>query len=165
MWTRRIRDSVTIGSYMKWRTLAAILCLINWAAFLSFLILRDPVIEQEREIEYLANGTVFRPLPSGHPESHIAGRPLHTWSSWHGGERPFIKITEVVNYPALIAATAVARPLTALLFQSSRTYYLESWIRAWVFLFAASLQWIGVAWVASKIGDLIWKRQGLSIAR
>jgi len=136
---------------MRWRRLSLLLCVVNWVAFLAFLIVRDPAIEPQREIGYSAGDETFQPLPSGHARSHIAGRPLDTWNSWHGGESTFVKATEIANLPSLVVATIVASPATHLLFPRSGSYYLESWVRAWIFVVVASAQWIGVGWLIGRM--------------
>lgn len=144
---------------MRWRRLSLLLCIINWAAFSAFLIARKPVIESQREIGYSAGNTTFQPLPSGHPRSHIAGRPLHTWNSWHGGESTFVKVTEIANFPSLVTADVLASPASRLLFPRSGSYYLESWVRAWIFVAAASAQWVAIGWLVG------WMRYRLLHAR
>jgi hypothetical protein len=135
----------------RFRRLSLILCVINWSAFSIFLLLRQPNIREDYEAMRTDAESVFRPMPSGSPMTHIAGRPLFTWNSWHGGESSFVIIGEVVNAPSLLLANILAPQVGELLFTGSYSYYLESWVKAWLFIAFASGQWIAIAWTIDQI--------------
>ena len=131
--------------------LSLTLCLINWAFFSLFVVLRRPDIDQTYEVMKVEREWEFAALPSGQPVTHIAGRPLHSWNSWHGGESPFVKILEVVNAPALLLAHCLAPAASRLLFTRSNSYYMESWVKAWLFVASSTGQWIAIAWVVARL--------------
>lgn len=120
-----------------------VLCALNWLIFLAFIATREPRItnEYERDLDRAGSTFIFR--TSAEPLTHIAARPLYGWTSWHGGERWWVKVAEIMNAPALALAHLSARSTTNTLFRSS-SYYLESWVRAWLFAALATCQWIVV---------------------
>jgi hypothetical protein len=83
--------------------------------------------------------------------THIAARPLFTWNSWHGGESSFVIIGEVANAPSLLLAHILAPRVGKLLFSGSYSYYLGSWVKAWLFIAFASGQGIAIAWTIEQI--------------
>lgn len=126
---------------MRGRRVAVILslCIVNWTGFAGFLVTREPYIHHEKELD---SGEVMASFYSGEPLTHIAGRPLYSWNSWHGGESLFVKVLEVFNSPALAAAHVATPLLKGFFVMSSGSYRSESWVRAWLFIVFATLQWI-----------------------
>ena len=127
------------------------LCAASWIAFACFAIARESYIENEGDLDV---GDSMNAYYSGKPLTHIAGRPLYAWRSWHGGEAFAVKMLELLNLPSLGLAHLAAEPVAAALFRSSVSYYLVSWVRAWLFVAAATVQWF-------LIGMLIdgWRRR------
>jgi hypothetical protein len=122
----------------------AILCVVNWISFLIFLFARPPIVvgEMERDLRRSGTSVVFRQVDD--VAFHIAGRPVYAWNSWHGGEKMWIRTVELLNAPALALARLLSPTATRTLFARSGSYWMESWVLAWLFLVAASVQWIVV---------------------
>jgi hypothetical protein len=133
----------------QWR-LAFILCAVNWGLFAAFMVVRDPHIDREYELDASRDGSTIMFRESGDALTHIAGRPLYSWRSWHAGEPFWIKAIEIFNAPALAVAHRSAPSLTDSLFEV-RSYYLETWVRAWLFVMLATCQWLLVGWAISSI--------------
>lgn len=130
------------------RRIAAILCAANLLGFAAFILVREPGIHLGEELEASRqSGEWIASSYSGQPLTHIASRPLYSWNDWHGGEALWVKALEIANFPALIVAHGLADPMTRLLFPGSGSYYLESWVRAWMFVGLAVLQWVSVGWM------------------
>ena len=123
------------------RRLPLLLCMVNWTLFLLFLTLREPRIDHADELEasWPHQNQTFR--TPGRARLHIAARPLYDWNQWHGGESFLVKSIEVVNLPALIGANLLTPATGSLFFPRSGSYYLDTWIRAWLFLVLATIQW------------------------
>jgi hypothetical protein len=121
------------------------LLLANYIAFALFVAVRPPRIEHLRELDRASASGMFM-MSSAEPITHLAARPLYSWSRWHGGERWWVKIVEVANLPALIAAGALTLMVQPIVGASA--YYGASYIRAVLFLLFATIQWllIGRCW-------------------
>ena len=135
---------------MNRRVTAILLCGINWAVLVLFIVARQPSIthEEERDLTRRSESPyIFR--DSGDPLTHIAGRPLYSWNSWHGGEDAWVQAAEVANAPSL-ALAHVAAPFVATAF-SGDSYYFESWVKAWIFAFLSSAQWIVVGIALTRV--------------
>ena len=118
---------------------ALALLVANYIAFALFLVLRPPRAEHLRELDRASASGMFL-MSSAEPITHMAARPLTKWSRWHGGERWWVKVIEVANFPALIAAgalTPVVRPIVG-----ASPYYGASYVRAVLFLLFATIQWL-----------------------
>ena len=113
---------------------ALLLVFVNWLVFATFLAQRPSAESELRRKDALMAAGHFE-FSTADPWSYIAARPLYNWSEWHGGERTWVKLTEVANLPALFAAG------WAVSFADRTTdlgYLQESWVRAWVFLVVAT---------------------------
>jgi hypothetical protein len=144
--------------FSGWKRAAIIVtpCVINWIVFAAFIAVRSPataLIEERERAEQMGAFT----LSSADPLMVIAERPLYQWNQWHGGEVPWVKVAEVMNGPAFIAAqVAGSRWLSGAAF-GDPTYRRQSWVRAYVFLVVATLQWLILgaiaAWVVGRRRD------------
>lgn len=114
------------------------LCLANLVACETFVVARRPatVLLEEREA---ARRTRVIAVSSADPYMLIAERPLRSWNEWHGGEATWVKVVEVLNWPALMAAKHVGDELS-----SDETVRGRTWRRAWIYLAVSSVQWLGV---------------------
>jgi hypothetical protein len=130
--------------------------LLNLVACLTFLTIREPAKELIAGREHAQQlGTLT--VSSGDPYMLIAERPLRQWNEWHGGEVLWIKVVEVLNGPALVATKALGDRWTAShAFRGVPTYGRDSWIRAYAFLIASSLQWLVVG---ALIGVIVKRRE------
>ena len=136
---------------MNWRHVAVIVSIANWVAFAAFLAIRTPSVDARAESEFVAGGMTFEPTASGHPVAYIAARPLYTWNSWHGGESVIIKVIELVNLPALVSAIYLAPRVTRILFPNSGSYYLQSWVCAWMVVVFSCLQWFALSFLVHRL--------------
>ena len=85
-------------------TARTFLVVVNLASWLLLLALREPMRPSyfaERD-EWHKSGTFH--FSSADPPLVIAGRPLWSWSPYHGGESLPVKALELVNLPPLVAA-------------------------------------------------------------
>ncbi len=117
-------------------------CILNWLVCGIFLLARPEAtaLIEEREREQRAG---MLTLSSADPYMLIAGRPLFQWNEWHGGESTWVKAVEVIDGPAVITAKHFGdRWAASRAFNGKRTYRRESWIRAYVFIIASSVQWL-----------------------
>lgn len=124
-------------------------CVLNLFVCAVFIIVRPPAkaLIEERERAQRMGAFTFS---SGDPLMVIAERPLYQWSKWHGGEATWVKVAQVLNGPALIAAKfAGDRWSHGTAFSGEPTYRRESWVRAYVFLITATLQWLIVGALAA----------------
>jgi hypothetical protein len=130
----------------RWR-LPVALCLLNWFMFAYFMAVRPAGISDESQLDIArttGGAIVFR--SSSEPINYIAERPLYSWNAWHGGELLFVKILEILNMPALVLAHVAARLSSVVFGASLISVSFESWLRAWIFLVLASVQW----WVTGR---------------
>lgn len=136
-----------------WKRAAIIVtpCIVNWIMFAVFITVRPPataLIEERERAEQIGAFT----FSSGDPLMVIAERPLYQWNEWHGGEATWVKVAEVLNGPAFIAAKVTGnRESSSAAFSGEPTYRRASWVRAYVFLIVATLQWLIVGAVAARI--------------
>jgi hypothetical protein len=136
-------------------------CVLNLIACAVFFIVRPPatdLIEERERAQRLGSLT----LSSSDPYMLIAERPLRQWNEWHGGESTWVKIIEVLDGPALIATKAIGDGwATSHAFSGTPTYGRESWVRAYVFVVASSVQWL---LMGALIVPLIRRRGGAQLA-
>jgi len=136
------------------RVLIVVPLVLNAIACAVFLAARPPATELIVQREKAQRvGTLT--MSSGDPYMLIAERPLWQWSVWHGGESLWVKTLEVLNGPAVIAAKRFGDEWAGdHAFSGTATYRRESWIRAYTFAIASSLQWllvgIVIAWLSSR---------------
>lgn len=122
--------------------LAIPLLVANYIAFAAFVAVRPSDAAQLREKDAAwTPGSLS--ISSADPYTYLAARPLYNWSEWHAGEHAAVKVLEVANLPALMAAAAVT-PVAGTLTGAS-VYHGRSWVRAILFLLFATLQWLAVA--------------------
>jgi hypothetical protein len=115
-------------------TLRSLLVLCNLAAWCVQVLLRPPLPASyfAARDEARAAGGFFH--NSADPLVVIAGRPLWSWSAFHGGERAAVKLLEVANLvPVVIVALASAFP--------SGQSHRHSFFMFSALLFLTSLQW------------------------
>jgi hypothetical protein len=115
--------------------------LLNYAAFGLFIILRPPAVELLDKLDREWQEGAFS-ITSGQPYTYVADRPLYSWSAFHGGERLAVKLMEIANLPGLAVAGALTPSISMTI--GASIYHGRSWVRAWLFLALASLQWIGI---------------------
>jgi hypothetical protein len=79
-----------------------IIVLANLAAWVGLVALRAPLPEAffATKNEWLGPGRFH--YSSADPVLVIAGRPLWSWSQYHGGETSVVMALEAVNVPALV---------------------------------------------------------------
>src|SRR5947207_770139 len=131
--------------------LAFVPFIINCIACMVFLLVRPPAssLIEDRES---AQAVGALSLSSADPYMLIAERPLRQWNTWHGGESTWVKIIEVLNGPAVIAAKHFGDEWAGNhAFSGIPTYRRESWVRAYVFVIASSLQWLLVGMLISRL--------------
>ena len=129
--------------------IAVVLTLLNYLAFGMFIAVRPSAGDSLNKKDSESKRGEFS-IISGEPYTYIADRPLRTWSEWHGGEHPAVKLLEVVNAPALFAAGALT-PVVGLISGASE-YHGSSWVRAWLLVAAVPLQWLAVGRLVSTRG-------------
>jgi hypothetical protein len=125
--------------HLRPRLLLVVANLFGW---LLVLALREPmsaVYFAERDA-WRSSGTIH--LNSAYPALVIAGRPLWSWSPYHGGEAWPVKVLEVANVPALLAAFVA--DATCFLLGSSA--YTSSIVGCAALLVVSSAQW----WVCGR---------------
>lgn len=122
--------------------LAIPLLVANYIAFAAFVAVRPSDAAQLREKDAAWTPGSFS-ISSADPYTYLAARPLYNWSEWHAGEHAAVKVLEVANLPALMAAAAVT-PVAGTLTGAS-VYHGRSWVRAILFVLFATLQWLAVA--------------------
>lgn len=93
-------------------------------------------------------------MSSADPIMFIAGRPLYTWSEWHGGEELWVKLIEVPNLPALVVTATIGHiPIAIYRMTGYGDFVHDTWIRAVVFLFFSSVQWWWFGRVIERAGS------------
>lgn len=122
--------------------LAIPLLLANYIAFAAFVAVRPSDTAQLRKKDAAWVPGTFS-LSSADPYTYLAARPLYNWSEWHAGEHVAVKVLEVANLPALMAAAALT-PVAGTLTGAS-VYHGRSYVRAVLFVLFATLQWLAVA--------------------
>lgn len=126
-------------------------CVLNLIACGVFLLVRAPataLIEEREHAQQLGALTVS----SSDPYMLIAERPLRQWNEWHGGEETWVKVTEVLDGPALVATKTIGdRWAASHAFSGTPTYRRESWIRAYVFVAASSVQWLLIGALVARL--------------
>jgi len=86
-------------------------------------------------------------INSGAPLTYLADRPLHNWSSFHGGESTWVKLGVLLNAPSLLVSSGVVDRLRTE--SLARSHYHEaSWLRARIFVVLSTIQWLLVAYIA-----------------
>ncbi len=120
----------------------ALFVVVHFVFCAAFLVLREPAISfEERERARLDLGHTFE--SSVDPIMFIAGRPLHGWNEWHGGEVIWIKVFEVLNLPAFVATVTVGHiPIAIYRATGSGRFVHDTWIRAFVFAVFSVAQWV-----------------------
>jgi hypothetical protein len=149
-----MRTTHTRSSGWKRAVIIVTPCIVNWIVFAVFIAVRPPAtaLIEERERAQQMGAFTFS---SGDPLMVIAERPLYQWNKWHGGEAAWVKVAEVLNGPAFVAAKVAGDSWSSsAAFSGEPTYRRESWVRAYVFLIVATLQWLIVgavaAWLVSR---------------
>jgi hypothetical protein len=133
-----------IPTTSRWRRAVIFVtpCVLNWLICAVFMIARPPATALLDEREHAQQMGAFT-VSSGDPFMFIAERPLYQWNEWHGGEATWVKVSEVLNGPALMAAKIFGDTWSVgTAFSGALTYRRESWVRAHLFLFVSSLQWL-----------------------
>ncbi len=136
------------------RTLIFVPSVLNVIACAVFIVARPPatgLIDNRERTQQVGTLTIS----SGDPYMVIAERPLRQWNVWHGGESLSVKVLEVLNGPAVIAAKRFGDEWAGdHAFSGTPTYRRESWIRAYVFAITSSLQWllvgIVIIWLSNR---------------
>jgi len=129
---------------MKLILVIVIPCLLNALICGIFMLVRPEATSliEERERAQMA-GTLS--LSSADPYMLIAERPLRQWNKWHVSESLWVKLCEVLNGPAVIAAKHFGDRWAAdHAFSGKPTYRRASWIRAYIFLVVSSMQWLAI---------------------
>jgi hypothetical protein len=126
-------------------------------AWVLFIVLRPPnSFFLSKEQAARLSGDFF--IMSGAPYTHLAERPLYTWSTWHGGERTAVKALEVATLPGLVAGCAACLPVSFFL-SSYVTVQQESWVRFVFVLVFSALQWWAIS---AALPALRWRsRRGV----
>ena len=130
--TRNWRATILLGA-----------CVANWIVCAVFLMQRPAGISfiEERERMRRDAGAFF--INSADPQMFIAERPLYQWNKWHGGEVTWIKVVEVLNWPALAGARALGAHWTA--YAGPRnigSFRGDTWVIAWFYLLLSTAQWL-----------------------
>jgi hypothetical protein len=83
--------------------LGAVIIIANLAAWVGLVTVRAPLPNSffAAKDKWLEPGEFHH--RSSDPVLVIAGRPLWSWSQYHGGEVTAVKALEAVNLPALVA--------------------------------------------------------------
>ena len=128
--------------------LALPLLLANYVAFGVFLALRPSAADRLREKDSASERGEFS-ISSADPYTYIAARPLYNWSEWHGGEHPTVKMLEIANLPALLAASSLT-PVVGTITGAS-VHHGWSYVRAALFLLFATGQWLTIGrWLSRR---------------
>jgi hypothetical protein len=130
--------------------------LVNVFACVLFLFLRPAGISfvEERELMRREPGMFF--VNSADPLTFVAERPLYQWNEWHSGEATWVKITEVLNWPALTGARALTGVWTH--YAAPRgigSFSGDTWVLAWLYLVLSSVQWLIFGAAVARI----WRAQ------
>lgn len=150
-WVQRKKNRTRTISRMRRAVIVLAPCAVNWLLYAVFLIVRPPATALIEERERAQRMGVFA-LSSGEPLMLIAERPLYQWNEWHGGEATWVKVAEVLNGPALIAAKLAGdRSPSGTAFSGEPTYRRQSWVRAYAFLGVATIQWSIVGALAASL--------------
>lgn len=134
--------------------LVALFLVVHFLFCAAFLVLREPAISflEERERARLSLGHTFE--SSVDPIMFIAGRPLHGWNEWHGGEVIWIKVFEVLNLPAFVATVTIGHiPIAIYRATGSGSFVHDTWIRACVFVVFSVAQWVVIGRYLEKKGS------------
>jgi hypothetical protein len=138
---------------MSARVSRASFALVPVLAWAAFLVLRPPnpfFLSQQQEAR--ATGGFF--IMSGMPYTHLAERPLYTWSNWHGGEHIAVKALELATLPGLIAGCVLCFPISLLL-SPHISVQSESWVRFGFVVLFSTLQWAALGPVFQRA----WQRR------
>lgn len=118
---------------------------------LTFLVARQP----EPKGTWFNQLDAVRAQGSGHfltssaaPMIYLAERPLSGWSEWHGGERTWVKVVEVLNFIPLAAAWFVDLVVSIGGVLPVRP---RSWVVAGWFFALSCGQWFGLGVALRRI--------------
>lgn len=129
--TRNRRAAILLGA-----------CVANWVVCAVFLLQRPAGITLIGERERMRRDTGAFFFYSADPLMFIAERPLYQWNQWHGGEVTWIKVVEVLNWPALAGARALGAIWAAYAGpRSIGSFRGDTWVIAWLYLLLSTAQW------------------------
>jgi hypothetical protein len=114
----------------------------NLTAWLLLVLFREPLPAEYFQARDQAAARGGFLITSADPIVVIGGRPLRTWSEWHGGEASLVKLLEVVNILA-VTITVFAGFLLGL---TGLPTYRRSFVTLAILLIYSSIQWWFVGW-------------------
>lgn len=138
----------------------ATLCVLNIAACIAFMVNTPAGISRLEEREHMRSNPGDIVGRSGDAYMFIAERPLCDWNQWHGGERSWVKVLELLNRPAVRAAKGVGDEWSQHRIEHHKgSFKSDTWVRAWIYLTISTLQW---AVIGLLIGLMIVGRSRVS---